>query len=423
MRYKRPRGTQDILPDQIPEWRLAEDTFREICRRFRYSEIRTPIFEDTDLFIRSVGEETDIVSKEMYTFTDRGGRSLTLRPEGTAPVIRAFLENNLQGQDRQRLVKLFYIAPVFRYDRPQAGRYRQHHQAGAEAIGSQNPAVDAEVIHLALTFYRAMGIEQVRLLLNSVGCPKCRPVYIQKLREFLAAHLDELCEDCRRRYERNPLRVLDCKNEGCRTALKDAPVMLDLLCDECAEHFAGVKQHLDALGIGYEIDPHIVRGLDYYTKTAFEFVSVGLGAQDAIGGGGRYDGLVEECGGPPTPGVGFGIGIERVLLVRQALGLVADERPREGVLVVALGPEQWLEGYKLTARLREAGVAAEIDYRQRSLRAQLRFADSGGFKWAAILGEDELTAGEVTVRDMDTGEQQRVKIDKLAEWIKQRENG
>jgi histidyl-tRNA synthetase len=417
MRYQRPRGTQDILPEQTPEWRLAEETFRDVCRRFCYEEIRTPVFEDTDLFIRSVGEETDIVSKEMYTFEDRGGRSLTLRPEGTAPVVRAFLENNLQGQDRERIVKLFYLAPVFRYDRPQAGRYRQHHQAGIEAIGSGAPGVDAEVIHLALTFYRALGIEAVRVLLNSVGCPVCRPRYVEALKAAVGARVEEMCGDCARRYEANPLRLLDCKVEGCRKLMAEAPTQVESLCEGCAAHFVEVRKHLDVLGVAYELDPKIVRGLDYYTKTAFEFVATGLGAQDAIGGGGRYDGLVEQCGGPPTPGVGFGIGIERVLLVRHGLGLHEVGAKREGVYVVALGDEVWGPALRLMAELREKGVRADIDYRRRSLKAQLRQADAGAFRYAAIMGEDELKAGQVTMRDMTTAEQVAVAADAVAAWL------
>ncbi|MGD9518858.1 MAG: histidine--tRNA ligase [Armatimonadota bacterium] len=408
MRYQRPRGTQDILPDQMPEWLLAENTFRRLCHSFGYGEIRTPIFEDTDLFVRSVGEDTDIVSKEMYTFEDRGGRSLTLRPEGTAPVVRAFIEDNLQGPDRERIVKLCYIAPIFRYDRPQAGRYRQHHQAGVEALGSMAPGLDAEVIHLAMTLYTALGITKVSLLINSVGCPVCRPVYVVKLREFLAGSREELCDDCRRRYETNTLRVLDCKVESCRRLTDGAPKQVDELCDECAEHFAAVQEHLKVLGIGFELQPRIVRGLDYYTKTAFEFVSTGLGSQDAIGGGGRYDGLVEQCGGPPTPAVGLGIGLERVLLARRALGQAASQEPREGVFVVAVGDEAWLPAFALSGELRAAGITADLDYRRRSLRAQMRHADAAGFRWAAILGEEELAKGTVALRDLASGEQQEL---------------
>ncbi len=432
MRYRRPRGVNDITPAEVGRWQYAEATYRHLCRLYGYQEIRTPIFEQTELFIRAVGEDTDIVSKEMYTFQDRGGRSLTLRPEGTAPVVRAFLENNLQGQDRERLVKLYYLAPIFRYDRPQAGRYRQHHQAGAEALGSANPAVDAEIVALSLSFYQALGIEQVTLLLNSVGCPACRPRHLERLRANVQPHLSEMCADCRWRFEANPLRLLDCKQERCREITATAPSMIEMLCGECGEHFAGVQEALDTLGIAYTLEPRIVRGLDYYTKTAFEFVAPGLGAQDSIGGGGRYDGLVEQCGGPPTPGVGVGIGLERVLIAQEtALSGGAGVSPprsagfqacvtsvgrlgispayeREGVFVVALGEEGWRPGLALCQELRRAGQVAEIDYRRRSLRAQLRFADAEGFRWAAILGGDEVAQGMVTLRDLVSGEQEAV---------------
>ncbi|MCD6361823.1 MAG: histidine--tRNA ligase [Armatimonadetes bacterium] len=417
MKYRRPKGTFDILPDDAPRWRAVESAFRDICARYGYGEIRTPIFEDTDLFIRSVGEETDIVSKEMYTFEDKGGRSQTLRAEGTAPTVRAFIEENLQGQDPERLVRLYYLAPIFRYDRPQAGRYRQHHQAGIEALGSMNPAVDAEIIDLALVFYRALGIEGTRLLINSVGCPRCAPAYVETLKAALSQHADELCGDCRRRLETNPLRVLDCKKETCREITAAAPTMLDALCDECAEHFAGFRRSLDTLGIAYEIDPRIVRGLDYYTKTAFELRHDALGAQDSIGGGGRYDGLVEQCGGKPTPGVGMGMGIERILLVREALGVTDTAPEREGVFVVTLGDEAWEPGYRLVHDLRAAGLHADIDYRRRSMRAQLRHADKEGFARAIIIGEDELAKGVATVRDMQSSEQTEVAMDQLAEHL------
>jgi len=418
MRYQRPKGTQDILPEEAPRWRLVEQTFRDICRRFYYAEIRTPIFEETELFVRSVGADTDIVSKEMYTFEDKGGRSLTLRAEGTAPAVRAFVEENLQGQDRERLVKLYYLAPIFRQDKPQAGRYRQHHQAGVEAIGSPEPAVDAEVIDLALSFYRALGIEGTRLLINSVGCPACAPGYVSELQASVAGSVEQMCRDCQRRYDTNPLRLLDCKEETCRRVLANAPTMLDSLCGECAEHFAGLRAHLEALEIAYEIDPRIVRGLDYYTKTAFEFRHDALGAQDSIGGGGRYDGLVEQCGGPPTPGVGLGIGLERVLLVRAALGLADEEQPRAGSFIVTIGDEAWLPGYRLLHDLRAAGLKAEIDYRRRSIRAQMRYADAQGYLNAVILGGDEIAKGIATVRDMLSGEQQEVPLEALAEHLK-----
>jgi histidyl-tRNA synthetase len=414
MKYRRPRGLQDILPDKVAQWRLAEGTFREVCRRYRYEEIRTPIFEETELFTRAVGEETDIVSKEMYTFEDRSGHSLTLRAEGTAPTIRAYLENNLRGQDRERLVRLFYIGPIFRYDRPQAGRYRQHHQCGLEALGSANPAVDAEVIDLALSFYAALGIKNVELRLNSVGCPQCAPEYTKALQDHVRPRLEEMCEDCRRRFDANPLRMLDCKVERCREITDGAPKMTDVLCEDCAQHFAAVQRHLDTLGIAFTLDPRIVRGLDYYTKTAFEFkVSVGLGAQDVIGGGGRYDGLVEQCGGPATPGVGIGMGLERILLVREALGLLAEEDLRHGVLVVTLGDAAWEAGVRLVSELRDADIEADLDYRQRSMKSQLRFADNERFAQAVIVGEDELARGVVALRDLATSEQQEVARNQL----------
>ena len=423
MRYRRPRGVNDLFPPEIACWQAAEALFRDLCRRWRYQEIRTPLFEQTELFLRAVGEDTDLASKEMYTFEDRGGRSLTLRPEGTAPVVRAYLENALQGQDRERLVKLYYVAPIFRYDRPQAGRYRQHHQCGAEALGSANPAVDAEIIALALSFYRGLGISQVALLLNSVGCPACRPAYVRRLQEAVEPHLAELCADCQHRFAANPLRLLDCKQARCREIASASPALVESLCSDCGEHFTGVQAALQAMAIGFTLEPRIVRGLDYYTSTAFEFVAPGLGAQDSLGGGGRYDGLVEQCGGPPTPAVGVGIGLERALLAQQAAGAAAPEPPRQGVFVVALGEEAWLPALSLLQTLRQAGQAAEVDYRRRSLRAQLRFADAEGYQWAAILGEEELAAGGVTLRDLVSGEQQPVPLAELPARLSQEAEG
>ncbi len=417
MLYRIPRGVNDILPDQIAAWQQAEANFQKLCRLYNYEEVRTPIFEQTELFVRAVGEDTDIVAKEMYTFEDRSARSLTLRPEGTAPVVRAYLENSLQGQDPDRLVKLYYIAPIFRYDRPQAGRYRQHHQAGAEAIGSPEPEVDAEIIQLSLDFFASLGLKEVTLLLNSVGCPQCRPTYIKALKRHIEPHLDEMCSDCQRRYDANPLRLLDCKNDTCRQILEQAPSMLDMLCEECAVHFDTLKQILDLLGITYTIDPHIVRGLDYYTKTAFEFVAPGLGTQDSIGGGGRYDGLIEECGGPPTPAVGVGIGLERTLIAQEAAGVAQPEPAREGVFVVTIGEPAWPEGLKLLAQLRAAQIPAEIDYRRRSVRAQLRYADGEGCRWAAILGEDEIRSQTVTLRNMVSGEQDSIRQSELIDRL------
>ncbi|MFQ6097281.1 MAG: histidine--tRNA ligase [Armatimonadota bacterium] len=404
MRFQVPKGTRDILPEEAGEWQFVEARFRDTCRNFGYHEIRTPIFEQTELFRRGVGHDTDIVGKEMYTFEDRGGRSLTLRAEGTVPVVRAYVEHNLGGPAR-RLVKLYYLGPIFRYDRPQKGRFRQHHQAGAEAIGSSDPAVDAEIIELALTWWREIGIPQCVVRLNSVGCPKCWPAFRLVLREALADRVEEMCPDCRRRYETNLRRILDCKNERCRTLTEDTPRMIDHLCDECAGHFRGVQEGLTLVGIPYEIDPRIVRGLDYYTKTAFEITHPSLGAQDALGGGGRYDGLVEECGGPPTPGVGIGMGVERALLVRQQLGHRAPRTDGASVFVASLGPEARREAIKVVSELRHAGITAEMDHKDRGLRGQMRAADSGGFTHCAIIGEDELAQGTVTLRRMNSGEQ------------------
>lgn len=415
MRYQRPRGTNDILPEETPLWNRVEETFRTLCRRYGYHEIRTPIFEDTDLFTRSMGEHTDVVSKEMYTFTDRGGRSVTLKPEGTAPVVRAYVENNLAAQGG--LSKLYYITPIFRYERPQAGRYRQAHQLGVEAIGSQHPALDAEVIALAMHFYRHLGISRLSLVLNSVGCPVCRPTYRERLREFARPFVQELCEACQTRYELNPLRMLDCKREKCRALLHDAPDIIDSLCEECRTHFDALRQYLDELGISYVVDKHLVRGFDYYTKTAFEIVSDALGAQNALGGGGRYDGLVEEIGGPPTPGIGFALGIERAIIVMRELGLAEAKREAVEAFVAALGAEATLPALKLLQSLREAGISAETDYQRRSLKAQMKVADRLGCRVVLLLGEDELAQGAVTLRDMVTKEQRTVPQDTCIEAV------
>jgi histidyl-tRNA synthetase len=416
MRFQAPKGTKDILPEEVGEWQFVEAKFRELCGRFGYAEIRTPMFEQTELFQRGVGEETDIVSKEMYTFDDRGGRSMTLRAEGTVPAVRAYVEHNLGGQAR-RLVKLCYIGPIFRYDRPQKGRYRQHHQAGLEAIGSPDPSVDAEILELALTWWREIGIAGCTVKLNSVGCPACWPGFREALREALAEEIGGMCADCQRRYETNIRRVLDCKQKACRALTADAPRMIDYLCEECAEHFAGVQESLRALEIPYEIDSRIVRGLDYYTKTAFEIAHRSLGAQDALGGGGRYDGLVEECGGPPTPGVGIGMGMERALLVRQQLGLAAPGFDGVSCFVASLGAEAKREAIRIVSELRRAGIMAELDTKDRGLRAQMRAADSGGFTYCAILGEDELAQGTVTLRRMNSGEQTVVAREELVSRV------
>lgn len=417
-KYHRPKGTADVLPDKIPEWVFAEGVFRNVCARFGYGEIRTPMFEQTELFVRSVGETTDIVGKEMYTFEDRGGRSLTLRPEGTAGVVRAYLENGLMGQAEGRVTKLFYIGPAFRYERPQAGRLRQHHQAGVEAIGSLDPALDADVIDLFMTFFREVGLVECKLMLNSVGCPVCRPKYREALKASLQAVLPELCGDCQTRFETNPLRILDCKRPKCRELTANAPGSVDYLCDECGKHFEQVQGYLAALEIPFELNPRLVRGLDYYTKTAFEIVHTGLGAQDSICGGGRYDGLVEQCGGKPTPAVGGAAGVERLLIARQHLGLPVPEDDGKKVFVATVGEQGRPAGLQLLGRLRAAGIRADTDFADRSLKAQLRRADKEGFSHVAIVGEDELSRGVVTLRRLADGKQEEVKLEQAVDMLR-----
>ncbi len=421
IKFKAPRGTKDILPDDIAEWRLVEETFRQWCARYGYREIRTPTFEDMGLFERTVGETSDIVQKQMFAVMPYGSRHPVseeerwiLRPEGTAPVARALLEHGLLQQSP--LVKVFYIAPIFRYERPQAGRLRQHHQCGVEAIGSPNPLLDVEVIALGFDFLSSVGASGFVINLNSIGCLKenCRPRYRQALIAYLQSHEPELCEDCRRRLYTNPLRVLDCKEEKCQAIVKDAPVSVDFLCDECREHFDAVQKGLSDLGIAYELNGRLVRGLDYYTRTVFEFVHPKLGAQSTVLGGGRYDGLIEELGGNPTPGVGFGCGIERVLLVREANAQPKPTDTTVDVFIAIAADVAKNVALKLLYELRRAGIRADCDYLARSLKAQMRYADKLGARFVLILGDEELRENAVTVRDMRRSEQWKEPIDKVA---------
>lgn len=472
----RPRGTNDILPEEAARWRHIESLFRRAFLCAGYGEIRTPVFEHTELFHRSVGADTDIVEKEMYTFTDRGGRSVTLRPEGTAPVVRAYLENGLHGDPQP--VKLFYVSsPMFRYDRPQAGRYRQFHQAGAEVFGAADPTADAEVIALAAGFLKGLGLRDLSVRVNSIGCPRCRPAYREALRAYYAPRLEAVCGDCRRRFDVNPLRLLDCKRD--RELAEGAPAVLEHLCAECAEHFQAVRDLLHDLGVEHAVDPGIVRGLDYYTRTVFEVVHGGLGAQASICGGGRYDGLVEACGGPPTPAVGFALGMERLLITLEREG-VAPPVPRGLDVFVAVAaptgaaatgaapagaqataqataqgaaPATAPSGTEapsgaaapsgagapseagapgdgarvrraaavLVARLRAEGLSADMDLAGRSLKAQMRYAGRYPARFVAILGEEELARGTVTLRDMERGTQEELPAEALAERL--RRNG
>ncbi len=396
--YQAPRGTQDVLPEDEKYWRYVEGTATRLAEQFGYGLIRTPTFEDTSLFVRGVGESTDVVTKEMYTFEDKGGESLTLRPEGTAPVLRAYLEHGMAS--RPQPVKLYYLMSMYRYDRPQAGRYREFHQFGVEAIGEGAPTVDAEVILLAWRFYEALGLRGLTLQLNSIGCPQCRPAYLEALVRHFTRHQMGLCHDCRRRLQLNPLRLLDCKNEQCQPAILSAPAGVDHLCDECQEHFAELRRLLDGFNLPVILNPQLVRGLDYYTRTVFEVWPPTVGAQSALGGGGRYDGLMEQLGGKPTPGMGFGLGIERIILNLKEQGVQVPEVGKPFLYVAYLGEEAKIPAFQLADDARRLGIAAVTTLGSRSLKAQLKQANNSGARFAFILGEQEVQDGTVTVRDM-----------------------
>jgi histidyl-tRNA synthetase len=410
----RPRGTNDITPDEVRMWQHIEACFRKICREYGYTEMRTPVFEHTELFNRSVGDTTDIIEKEMYTFLDRSGRSISLRPEGTVPVARAYLENNLHTGAQP--VKLYYIGPMFRYDRPQAGRYRQFHQLGVEVFGCAKPAIDAEVIAMTMDFTRLLNLD-LELHINSVGCDSCRPVLRQKLKEYFGARRQELCQDCLRRLEQNPLRVLDCKNLRCRELGQEAPTTLDCLCAGCADHFQELQRYLRALEVSFIIDRHLVRGLDYYTKTAFELIAPQIGAQSSAGGGGRYDNLIATVGGPPTPGIGYAFGLERLLLAMRNNNPALSGKERLDVFLATAGEGLEEKALKLLQVLRRKGMAADKDYLSRSLKAQMKFAGKIGVPAVAILGEKELEKGIVILKEMATGQQNEVSIEELPKEI------
>jgi histidyl-tRNA synthetase len=404
-----------VLPPRSERWRLREERFREVCRLFGYAEILLPLFEHAELFQRTVGETSDIVAKELYTFPDRSGRMLALRPEGTAPAARAYLENGLHKGPQP--VKLAYIGPMFRYERPQSGRYRQHTQMGIELFGAAEPGADVEVISLAVEYLRRERITDLTVRLNSIGCPDCRPAYRDALRTFIAPVLPELCADCRARHDRNPLRILDCKVESCRQALTGAPRTIDGLCGECRDHFSTVRRQLSVLELPLEIDPSLVRGLDYYTRTVFELVHREAGAQHALCGGGRYDGLVEILGGPPTPGVGFGMGLERVLdLVERLEGdMPSSYRPQ---LFLAVADEEVRDrAVMLAAGARRAGVATTIDFGARSLKSQLKNASRLGAGFSLVLGQREVETGRGCLRDLNDGSEHPVALDRLVETV------
>lgn len=404
----KPRGTEDILPDDSPLWRKIEQTAHEVCANFGFKEIRTPVFEDTNLFQRGVGDTTDVVQKEMYTFEDKGGRSITLRPEGTASVARSFIENSLYANPQP--TKLYYIISCYRYEKPQSGRLREFHQFGTECLGSPSPSADAEIIALALTFFNRLGIKDLKLNLNSIGCPNCKKAYNEKLKEYFKQYEDELCDTCKTRLEKNPMRIIDCKSEICSRIAKDAPKIIDFLCDECREHFDKTRAYLDATGIKYTIDPDIVRGLDYYTRTVFEITSDALGAQSTVCGGGRYNGLIEEIGGKPTEGIGFALGIERLVMIMKAQGIDLGTASATDIFVGSIGDSADICAQKLVYELRVAGVNAERDILGRSVKAQMKYANKTGARFSMILGEDEVNSAKADLKNMETGETTSVSL-------------
>ena len=411
-----PKGTKDMLPQDAYKWHYVESVARETAALFGFREIRTPMFEHTELFTRGVGETTDIVTKEMYTFLDKGGRSMTLRPEGTAGVARAFIENGLAQQTLP--MKAYYLASVFRYERPQNGRLREHHQFGVELYGSELPSADAEVIALAHTFLTKAGLKSLSLNINSIGCRECRAKYNAALKEYIGANLNNMCTACRDRFDRNPLRILDCKEEKCRAITAGAPRITDFLCDGCRGHFAEVQNTLARLNIPFAVNPSIVRGLDYYTRTVFEFVSDDIGAQGTVCGGGRYNHLVEEVGGKPTAAVGFGLGLERLLMVLENTGALTAEPERSDVYLAALGERAAEYVPVLAAKLRAAGVKTEFDLMGRGLKAQMKYADKCGARFSAVIGDEEMARGSAALKNMETGESAECAFGAFAEAVK-----
>lgn len=419
MNMKAPRGTADILPKDIKAWQYVEDKMKDICGRYHYEEIRTPLFEHTEVFQRGVGDTTDIVQKEMYTFEDRGGRSLTLRPEGTAAVARAYVENKLYGEPNQP-IKLYYFAEMFRYERPQKGRMRQLNQFGIEVLGSADPAVDAEVIDLAMTVYKELGLKSLRLVINSLGDNESRTNHRQALIEHFTPHKDELCDDCKLRLDQNPLRVLDCKKDREHPAMATAPSILDYLNEDSKLYFADVKSYLDAMDIEYTVDPTLVRGLDYYNHTAFEIMSdaKGFGAITTLAGGGRYNGLIEELNGPNTPAIGFGMGIERLLMALEAEEIEIPLDSQLDCYVVAMGEKAEKETVRLVHELRKNGIQVDKDYQKRKMKAQLKSADRLQAKHVLILGDEELDRKAILLKEMATGEQIELPISELITTLK-----
>jgi histidyl-tRNA synthetase len=409
--YRAPRGTSDILPQEQAYWRYIEQKAVNVCQLYGYGRIDVPAFEDTGLFSRSIGEGTDIVEKEMYTFEDKGGNKITLRPEGTASVCRAYLEHGMHNLPQP--VKLYYLASIFRYERPQAGRYRQHYQFGGEAFGEGDPALDAEVIDMAWQFFSSLKLDNLSLILNSIGCKQCRPEYLAALKAYYAEHTQELCSDCKTRLKRNPLRLLDCKQPQCQQLASSAPKSIDHLCPQCDEHFNRLKRYLGLLDLPFELNHRLVRGLDYYTRTVFEIQPEEEGAQSTLGGGGRYDDLIEELGGKPTPAIGFATGMERIILNLKKQGVAIPTLPRPQVFLAYIGDEAKDEAIKQAAKLRREGFGVIMAAGNKSLKAQLRQANNLNVNYAVIIGEQEIKDGTAILRDMTTSEQKTIPLPQL----------
>ena len=407
-----PKGTEDLLPEESYKWQYLESKFKETADLYNYKEIRVPTFEHTELFERGVGDTTDVVEKQMYTFNDKGGRSITLRPEGTASVVRSFLQNSLYALPMP--MKAFYNIACFRYENKQKGRLREFHQFGVEAFGAENPTMDAEIVSLAINFLKSVGLTDLAVNINSIGCPECRKAYQEALKEYLKPRYDELCDTCKGRFERNPLRIIDCKSEICQDIVKNVPTLLDYICDDCREHFEKFKACLDAMDIKYTVDSGIVRGLDYYTKTVFEIIS----GDFTVCGGGRYDGLVEELGGKSTPAVGFGLGIERLLLRLEETGVVIPKPENTELYIAPMGDDATAVTQKLVYDLRKAGVSVDTDHLGRGLRASMKYADKLGAKYTLVLGDNEIENGQANIKNMQTGETAEVKLDSIAAFLK-----
>lgn len=410
-----PKGTKDLLPQDSYKWQFIEEKARKTATLFGSSEIRTPTFEHTEVFLRGVGETTDIVNKEMYTFNDKGGRSITLKPEGTAGVARAFIEN---GMHQSALpAKLYYITQCFRYERPQAGRLREFHQFGVEFLGATDANIDAEVILLAKTFLDEIGIKNIKLCINSIGCKECRKKYQQALKQYLTENIDSMCELCKDRLEKNPLRVLDCKNENCKHINEKAPKILDYICDDCKAHFTKVQKLLDVAGVSYTVDSGIVRGLDYYTRTVFEFVSENIGAQGTVCGGGRYDGLVSQLGGSDVPGIGFAMGIERLVMLLENTGVQIENDKRVQLYLAPMGEDASEKAFEIAMKLRLGGIACDFDHMNRGIKSQFKYADKIKAKYVGVIGSNELAQGIVKIKRMSDGTETEVTFDGIKEFL------